>query len=110
MPRRLSCGILGLALLAAAGAASAECEGMRVIVRNAVYPIHGLDAFCKEFREMKAVLADMRSALSEARQENRMLRARLSARDAAIERERLAASGGAERAHGGPSAGGESLR
>ncbi len=39
-----------------------------------------------------------------------MLRARLSARDAAIERERLAASGGAERAHGGPSAGGESLR
>jgi len=66
-----------LAVLSAT--AGAQCENMRVIVRNSVYPIHGLDAFCTEFNKMKADIADMRSELSIARRENAMLKARLEA-------------------------------
>ena len=78
MNKRLSLGFVGGALLLLSAEASAECENMVVIVRNSVYPITGLDAFCKEFNQMKADLASMKSALSAARQENAMLRERLA--------------------------------
>ena len=69
----------GLALVVFSGMAQAQCEGLRVIVRNSVYPIIGLDAFCSDFNKVKADLADMRSELSIARQENAQLRTRLMA-------------------------------
>ena len=72
--KRLSAGFVGGALLLLSAAASAQCENMVVVVRNSVYPINGLDAFCKEFNQMKADLASMKSALAAARQENAMLR------------------------------------
>lgn len=89
MCKRLSFGLLGVALLALSAAAQAQCENMRVIVRNSVYAINGLDAFCSEFNQMKADLAEMRSALSLARQENRVLRARLAHTPMAFEGEDL---------------------
>lgn len=79
MNRRLSVSLIGVALVVLSAAARAECEGMRVIVRNTVYPIHGLEAFCTEFNKMKADLASMRSELSIARRENAALRARRDA-------------------------------
>jgi hypothetical protein len=75
--RRLIFGSIAVALLLLSGAAQAQCEDMVVIVRNSIYQINGLDAFCKEFNKMKADLASMKSALSNARQENAMLRGRL---------------------------------
>ena len=69
----------GLALVVFSGMAQAQCEGLRVIVRNSVYPVIGLDTFCSDFNKMKADLADMRSELSIARQENAQLRTRLMA-------------------------------
>lgn len=78
MKRRLLFGLTGTVLLALSGAAQAQCEDMVVIVRNSIYQINGLDAFCKEFNKMKADLASMKSALSSARQENAMLRGRLT--------------------------------
>lgn len=79
MNKRLSLGVAGMVLVLLSGAAQAQCENLRVIVRNSVYAIHGLDAFCTEFNQMKADLAGMRSELSIARQENAMLKARLEA-------------------------------
>ena len=78
MYQRLCMTLLAAALLALAGTAQAQCENLRVIVRNSVYAIQGLDAFCSEFNKMKADLADMRSALSLAGRENRLLSARLA--------------------------------
>jgi len=75
--KRLSSALIGTALLALSGVAQAQCENMVVIVRNSIYQINGLDAFCKEFNKMKADLASMKSALSNARQENAMLKSRL---------------------------------
>lgn len=75
--KRLLLGFVAGALLVLSGAASARCEDMVVIVRNSIYQINGLDAFCKEFNQMKADVASMKSALSAARQENAMLRERL---------------------------------
>jgi hypothetical protein len=74
--------LIGVVLVVLSGAARAQCESMRVIVRNSVYSIHGLDAFCTEFNKMKADLAGMRSELSIARRDNAMLRARLEAASA----------------------------
>jgi hypothetical protein len=71
--------LLGIALVVLSGTAQAQCENMRVIVRNSVYSIVGLDAFCTEFNKMKADIAGMRSELSMAHRENAMLRARLEA-------------------------------
>ena len=71
----LSCA--GAVLMVFSGVAQAQCENMRVIVRNSVYPIIGLDAFCSDFNKVKADLANMRSELSIARQENAQLRAQL---------------------------------
>ena len=68
-----------MALLAVTSQAAAQCENMRVIVRNSIWEIQGLDAFCAEFNKMKAELADMKRALSDARARNAMLEARLAA-------------------------------
>lgn len=76
---RLSSCVIGLALVALSGTAQAQCENLRVIVRNSVYTIVGLEAFCTEFNKMKADLAGMRGSLELAREENAMLRARLAA-------------------------------
>lgn len=75
--RRLSSSVLGIAFMVLSGTVQAQCDNLRVIVRNSVYSIHGLDAFCTEFNRMKAELADMRSELSLAKREGRMLRAQL---------------------------------
>lgn len=98
MYKRLSFSLLGVVLLALSGAAQAQCENMRVIVRNSVYAIQGLGAFCSEFNKMKADLADMRSELSLARRENRMLGARLAPTAAPIEKQDLARLDPAQRA------------
>ncbi len=79
MIKRLPTVAVGVLLLALSGAAQAQCENLRVIVRNSVYPINGLETFCTEFNKMKADLAGMRSELSIARDENDLLRARLAA-------------------------------
>ena len=79
MDRRLPSTVIGVLLLALAGAAQAQCENMRVIVRNSVYPINGLEAFCTEFNKMKADLAGMRGELTIVREENDLLKARLAA-------------------------------
>ena len=78
MKKRLLSGLTAAVLLAVAGQAQAQCEDMVVIVRNSVYRINGLEAVCKEFNQMKADLAGMKSALSRARQENAMLRGQLT--------------------------------
>ena len=65
---------------------------MSVIVRNSVYPIRGLEAFCTEFNKMKADLTGMRSELTIAKSENAMLRARLADTSAQLRDERLARS------------------
>ncbi len=78
MNKRLSVVLAGAVLLPLSGVAQAACENMSVIVRNSVYSIRGLEAFCTEFNKMKADLAGMRSELSIAKRENAMLRARLT--------------------------------
>lgn len=80
----------GALLIVFSGAAQAQCENMRVIVRNSVYPIIGLDAFCSDFNKMKADLANMRSELTIARQENVQLRARLMATPEHVDDKNLA--------------------
>lgn len=77
MDKRLISSVVGLGLLVFSGMAHAQCENLRVIVRNSVYPINGLEAFCTEFNKMKADLAGMRAELARARDENAMLKARL---------------------------------
>jgi Skp family chaperone for outer membrane proteins len=84
--------LAGAALLLSSGLAQAACEDMSVIVRNSVYPIRGLEAFCTEFNKMKADLAGMRSELTIAKRENAMLRARLTDTSAQLRNERLARS------------------
>lgn len=79
MNKRLASIVAGVVLMALTGVAQAQCENLRVIVRNSVYPIIGLEAFCTEFNKMKADLAGMRSELQNARRENAMLKARLAA-------------------------------
>jgi len=79
MVKRLPSIVSGVLLLVLSGAAQAQCENLRVIVRNSVYPINGLEAFCTEFNKMKADLAGMRSELTLAREENDLLNARLAA-------------------------------
>ena len=96
MYQRLCMTLLAAALLALAGTAQAQCENLRVIVRNSVYAIQGLDAFCSEFNKMKADLADMRSALSLAGRENRLLSARLADAQARLDEEPLSAPEPAE--------------
>ena len=89
----------GAALLTLAGTAQAQCENMRVIVRNSVYAINGLEAFCTEFNKLKADVAGMRSALDAAREENDRLRARLAASMGATQPEtqaRVALESGAD--------------
>ena len=78
MNKRLSLSIIAGALIVLSGAARAQCEDMVVVVRNSVYQINGLDAFCKEFNQMKADLASMKSALAAAREENAALESRLN--------------------------------
>lgn len=78
MKQRLTAILAGAVLAAVAGPIHAACEDMRVIVRNSIYPIQGLTAFCTEFNKMKADLAGMKSELSIARQENRVLKSRLA--------------------------------
>jgi hypothetical protein len=79
MVKRLPSIVTGVLLLVLSGAVQAQCESLRVIVRNSVYAIHGLDAFCTDFNKMKADLAGMRSELTIAREENDLLKARLAA-------------------------------
>lgn len=83
MDRRLPSIVAGSMLVALSTAAEAQCENMRVIVRNSVYPIVGLEAFCTEFNKLKADLAGMRSELATARARNRALEARLAAGEGA---------------------------
>ena len=87
MARRLSSFVAGAALLVLSGTVQAQCENLRIIVRNSVWPIIGLDAFCTEFNKMKADLAGMRSELATAREENTALRARLAAVSGQVPRE-----------------------
>ena len=96
--KRLSAGFVGGALLLLSAAASAQCENMVVVVRNSVYPINGLDAFCKEFNQMKADLASMKSALAAARQENAMLREGLAPAAGPARNDSLAQADAARRA------------
>jgi hypothetical protein len=77
-------------MVALSGAAQAQCENLSVIVRNSVYPIHGLDAFCTEFNKMKADLAHLRAGLSLAHRENRLLRARLAHAQGRLDADALA--------------------
>ena len=79
MNKRLSSIVAGVMLLAISGVAQGQCENLRVIVRNSVYAVQGLDAFCTEFNKMKADLAGMRSELVIAREGNDLLKARLAA-------------------------------
>ena len=79
MNKRLSSIVAGVMLLAISGVAQGQCENLRVIVRNSVYAVQGLDAFCTEFNKMKADLAGMRSELVIAREGNDLLKARLVA-------------------------------
>lgn len=81
MSKRRVSMLAGIALLALAGQAEAQsaCENMRVNVRNSLFEIFGLDAFCAEFDTLKADVASMKKALSDARAENALLRARLAA-------------------------------
>jgi len=76
--KRFLLSLIGVVLIALSGVAQAQCENMVVIVRNSIYQINGLDAFCQEFNKMKTDLASMKSALSNARQENAMLKSRLT--------------------------------
>ena len=83
--KQLLASILTAAALAGlAGQAAAQtrspCENMRVIVRNGVYAIQGLEAFCGEFEKLRSELASMKKALSQARTRNDLLEARLAAR------------------------------
>ena len=87
----LSC--LAGVLMALTGVAQAQCENLRVIVRNSVYPVQGLDAFCTDFNKMKADVANTRSELSIARQENALLRARLAATSEPVDDKSLAHDG-----------------
>lgn len=89
MNKRLSVSLVGAALLLSSGLARAACEDMSVIVRNSVYSIRGLEAFCSEFNKMKADLAGMRSALTLAKRDNAMLRARLTDSSTQLLDERL---------------------
>ena len=89
MNRRLSLSLLGIALIVLSGTVQAQCENLRVIVRNSVFPIIGLDAFCTEFNKMKADLAGMRSVLSIAKKENQMLKARLTGTSVRVYDERM---------------------
>ena len=89
MNKRLSVSLAGVALLLSSGFAQAACEDMRVIVRNSVYPILGLEAFCTEFNKMKADLTGMRSELTIAKSENAMFKARLTDTSAQLRDQRL---------------------
>ncbi len=83
MNKRLSLSFIAVALIVLSGAARAQCENMVVVVRNSIYQINGLDAFCQEFNKMKTDLASLKSALSAARQENALLKGRLNMADVA---------------------------
>ena len=78
MNKRLSLSFVAAALIVLSGAARAQCENMVVVVRNSIYQINGLDAFCQEFNKIKTDLASLKSALSAARQENALLKGRLN--------------------------------
>ena len=77
--KRLSSIVAGVVLLAISGVAQGQCENLRVIVRNSVYAVQGLDIFCTEFNKMKADIAGMRSELVIARETNALMKARLAA-------------------------------
>lgn len=81
MNKHCSSTLVAIALVTFAGHAAAQsaCENLRVNVRNTLFQINGLDAFCTEFDKMKADLASMKSALSNAHAENALLSARLAA-------------------------------
>ena len=79
MNKRLSSIVAGVVLLAISGVAQGQCENLRVIVRNSVYAVQGLDIFCTEFNKMKADIAGMRSELVIARETNALMKARLAA-------------------------------
>lgn len=83
MNKRCSSILVAVALVALAGPVSAQstCENLRVNVRNSLFEIFGLDAFCTEFDKMKADLASLKTALSDAHAENAMLKARLAEYD-----------------------------
>ena len=89
MNKRLSSSLFGMVLMALTATAQAQCENMRVIVRNSVFPITGLEAFCTEFNKMKSDLAGMRSELSIAKRDNAMLKARLTGTSVPIHDEEL---------------------
>ena len=78
MNKRLSLSFVAAVLMVLSGVARAQCEDMVVVVRNSIYQINGLDAFCQEFNKMKTDLASLKSALSAARQENALLKGRLN--------------------------------
>lgn len=100
MKKRFLLSVICTALLALSGVAQAQCENMVVIVRNSIYQINGLDAFCKEFNKMKADLAGMKSALSNARQENVMLRGRLTVGSVPSQQDRVVLLNPAQRQPG----------
>ena len=83
MNKRCSSILVAVALVALAGPVTAQsaCENLRVDVRNSLFEIFGLGAFCAEFDKMKADLASLKTALSDARAENARLEARLAAHD-----------------------------
>jgi len=88
--KRLSLSFIAAVLIVLSGAAQAQCENMVVVVRNSIYQINGLDAFCQEFNKMKTDLASLKSALSAARQENALLKGRLNMADVARHRDSVA--------------------
>ena len=71
--------MLVTALCSVSGAALARCESMNVIVRNQVWDIRGLDAFCAEFEALKAEVRTLSKKLAASERENEALRAALDA-------------------------------
>ena len=69
-----------VSLWSAPGAALTQCQQLNVIVRNQVWEIRGLNAFCSEFEQLKSEVQTLKRNLAASQRENDVLRARLDAR------------------------------
>ena len=70
---------LATILWAMSGSAFAQCENLRVVIRNQVWPLENLDAFCRDYDQLKREVARLAENLARLERENRELRARLDA-------------------------------
>lgn len=72
--------LITAALWSVTGAANATCQLMTVEVRNQLYDIRGLDAFCAEFEKLKGDVQTLMQKLAALQRENDALRAALETR------------------------------